>query len=221
MVRLVQVLKPMKVVSTQAEIQARLVWLQTFHDTQALLYTRRVLIKPAEKKLSQGMHLSWVCGYICFRQRQFKCPTLQPSHAELASAWGIIWILTALSPGLSQWPGLTQASSNHSWPLNKWPIPKMLSVNEMLSSHEHTCQWATCPWWCHLRLEQSLKPHHTLPTLTASKDKNGHLLTFNKWCESQHSRSAMLCVVWLIHSTQRQKYIFCSKPCTLWLHNFR
>lgn len=53
MVRSVHLLQAMKAVSAQAEIQAGIVWLQTFQDIQASPYTRRDLIKTPEKKKSK------------------------------------------------------------------------------------------------------------------------------------------------------------------------
>lgn len=53
MVRSVHLLQSMKVVSARAEIQAGLVWLQTFHDIQASPCTRRDLIKTPDKKKEQ------------------------------------------------------------------------------------------------------------------------------------------------------------------------
>lgn len=52
-VRSVHLLQAMKAVSAQAEIQAGIVWLQTFQDIQASPYTRRDLIKTPEKKKSK------------------------------------------------------------------------------------------------------------------------------------------------------------------------
>lgn len=155
------------------------------------------LIKPQEKKKSKtrsrcaSESTAWTINSFVSGRGCPNCwhatPAMMDFFVSACHVGNLIWILMALPQTLTlSWshPGIPPVitpglwTTSLSWKGSWWILS------------EYHCLMSYLPVMMPLRI--GAKPHHTLPNLTSSKDRDDDLLTLNKQRGSPLSRSAML-----------------------------